>query len=224
MWKEEFTAEEQQTLLGMMESCSICFPLEWNWLVEDQHYVVPDLLPEEEAVQDRIAARWREDAAVQELRLEYDFLHTGILRKFLCEIGTLGGYDAVYWRYGCCFYDVNTGSRAIVRSVRLEPDRPAGCIHVQTCDGRAGDLLATLKESLMNIRIGQEPRVVEAAGSSAHKPDHGATGEPLAEVLEIAPPPTEKPVIYFSYAWGEPEDEHQQVSGTPGSQTPGGRL
>ena len=210
VWKDEFTEMEQRTLLDMMESCFICFPLEHTWNRTDPRYAVPDLLPDEAAVQGRIASRWRTDLPSQELRLEYAFLHEGIARKFLCQIGTLAGYDAVYWRYGCCFYDAKTGSRAMVRALRPSPDQGGGSIHLQTCDGRAEELLTILKDALLNIRIGQPPKIV------GNKPERDATHEPtetkpLAETLDPAPVPTDKPVIYFSYAWGEPDDERQQL-------------
>jgi internalin A len=204
-WREEkFSEEEQKILLGMMKSCAICFPLgQWH-PISVQLYASPDMLPLEAEVTARVEALWRPDLPGLKVTLEYEFLHAGILREFLCQIGRLGGPDAAYWRYGCCFYDSATRSRARVRAVSCATEEaPAkGNIIIETSDGNARELLARLQKAIVEIRIGQPPRVLEDGDSAVEvKPEREET-KPLAETLKIAPAPTEKPLIYISYAWG----------------------
>ena len=204
-WKDdEFSAEEQDTLLSMMESCAICFRLDQNHPNKVSRYAVPDMLPKESDVAERVAALWRSDLPAASVTLEYTFLHEGILRQFLCQIGQIGGADAAYWRYGCCFYDRSTHSRARIRAQHLgTPEAPAkGCILIETCEGNARELLVRLQKAVMEIRIGEPPKVLEVNGGPKPAPEQREETMPLADTLKIAPAPTTKPLIYFSYAWG----------------------
>ncbi len=212
VWHDQFTPEEQQTILGMMESCAICFPLDERTYKKDEdrlrRYALPDFLPLEKDVTARVEALWRADLPAQKATLEYSFLHEGILRQLLCQIGTLGGANAAYWKYGCCFYDAATHSRARIRSEKqATPETPAkGRIIIETCEGQAGELLARLQKAVLEIRIGQPPQVMEE-----DKPSEPAAAreesKPLAESLKIEPAPTAKPLVYFSYAWGGEKEE-----------------
>jgi internalin A len=49
-----YTPEEQNAFLGMMESCGICFRLEWE-------YIAPELLPEWSDAQEQLLGRLRDD-------------------------------------------------------------------------------------------------------------------------------------------------------------------
>ena len=209
VWHDEFTHEEEQTILGMMESCAICFPVDRNYGEKVRHYAAPDMLPLESEVKTRVEALWRPDLPVQRVVLEYDFLHAGILRQFLCQIGRLAGPDAAYWRYGCCFYDANTRSRARVRTEKTAtaeaPSR--GRIVIETCEGNARELLGCLQEAITGIRIGLPPKIVEDTGTAPKAVLERQEPKPLEEALKIAPAPTERPVIYISYAWGGEKEE-----------------
>jgi internalin A len=204
VWRGEFTEEEQKTILGMMESCAICFPLSEPYSQNLKRYALPDLLPLEAEVRPRVEALWRPDLPVEKVTLDYAFLHAGILREFLCQIGKLGGPDAAYWRYGCCFYDIKTHSRARIRAESTgTPESPArGRIVIETCDGNARELLARLQKAIAEIRIGQPPQVVDETGATPRVAAEEAEPKPLAETLQIVPAPTAKPLIYLSYAWG----------------------
>lgn len=205
VWHDQFTTEEQKTILGMMESCAICFPVERDGYDIQRRFALADFLPLEKDVTTRVEALWRPDLPARKVTLKYAFLHAGILREFLSQIGKLGGAEAAYWRYGCCFFDATTRSRARVCAESTgAPEAPAkGRIVIETCDGNSGELLARLRKAITEIRIGQPPEVIDEGGA----PAPAATGEreeakPLAETLKIAPAPTEKPLIYLSYAWG----------------------
>ncbi len=209
VWHDEFSEKEQATILGMMKSCAICFPLDHYRHNTIQRYALPDLLPLEAEVKPRVEALWRPDLPAEKITLEYAFLHAGILREFLCQIGRIGGADAAYWRYGCCFYDSSTHSRARIRAESTgTPEVPArGRIIIETCDGHARELLARLQKAIMKIRIGQPPTVVEEAGAAVATAVEREETKPLAETLKIAPAPTGKPLIYLSYAWGGEKEE-----------------
>jgi internalin A len=203
-WQGEYTVDEQKTLVGMMESCSIAFPLSEGYDFNARWMAVPDLLPLEKEVQDRVQALWHEGVPVETVTLEYDFLHAGILREFLCQIGQQGGTNAAYWRYGCCFYDAKTRSRARVRAqLTATSENPGrGVILIETCEGESSVLLEQVQEAILNIRLGPKPRVVRPDGA-AEAPERSA--EPsgtLQESLNIQPAPTERPLVYLSYAWG----------------------
>lgn len=209
VWRGEFTEEEQKTILGMMESCAICFPLDEPYSQNLKRYALPDLLPLEAEVRPRVEALWRPDLAVEKVTLDYAFLHAGILREFLCQIGKLGGPDAAYWRYGCCFYDSKTHSRARIRAESTgTPESPArGRIVIETCDGNARELLARLQKAITEIRIGQPPQVLEETGTTPRVAADEDEPKPLVQTLKIMPAPTAKPLIYLSYAWGGAKEE-----------------
>jgi internalin A len=210
-WRDEFSEQEQATILGMMASCAICFPLDERHHQSIQRYALPDLLPLEAEAKTRVEALWRPDLAAEKVTLEYSFLHAGILRQFLCEIGSLGGPDAAYWRYGCCFYDSTTHSRARIRAEKAAtPEAPArGRIVIETCDGNARELLTRLQKAITEIRIGQPPQVMEEAGSSVTAAAEREDSKPLAETLKIVPAPLDpaaKPQVWLSYGWGASDD------------------
>ena len=204
VWRGEFSEEEQETILGMMESCAICFPLDPHHPDTLRRYALPDLLPAESMVKTRVEALWRPELPAAALTLVYTFLHAGILRQFLCQIGALGGADAAYWRYGCCFYDTVTHSRARIRaeSIGTSECPSQGRIIIETCDGNARKLLEQLREAIVGIRIGQPPQVIEVDGSAPLPTPEHEDRAPLEDALKIGPAPTEKPLIYLSYAWG----------------------
>lgn len=203
-WQGAYTAAEQETLLGMMESCSIAFRLSYATDFASRWYAVPDLLPLEKDVQDRVQSLWREDVPVETVTLEYDFFHAGILREFLCQIGQQGGTNAAYWRYGCCFYDARTHSRARVRAHAAATDENPGrgIILIETCEGNCRELLAQLQRAILNIRLGPKPRVIAEAETPAPPIRAVESAKPLDKTLNIQPMPTEKPLVYLSYAWG----------------------
>ena len=214
-WRGQFTPQEQQTILGMMESCAICFPLDARSYQDDKdrlrRYALPDFLPQEKDVTARVEALWRADLPRHKVTLEYAFLHEGILRQLLCQIGTLGGANAAYWRYGCCFYDATTHSRARIRAENLStPETPAkGRIIIETCDGQAGELLARLQKAVLSIRIGQPPQVVVEEAYPAESAAGREESKPLEESLKIVPAPLDpaaKPQVWLSYGWGASDE------------------
>lgn len=71
-----------------------------------------------------IARIWRGAIPAATATLRYSFLHDGVLRAVLCEIGKRAGWAAVYWGYGACFYDAET--QAVLRIRSELPEREGG--------------------------------------------------------------------------------------------------
>ncbi len=207
VWGGQFSKDEQAVILSMMESCSICFPLHESH-DKVQYYAAPDLMPEEGEVCGQIEALWPAGVEVRTTTLEYGFLHEGVLRQFLCAIGKHAGPKAVYWRYGCCFYDGKTHSRARVRSVP-EPreNQPArGLVVIETSGPQAAELGATLTEAITGIQFGRKPNVIlpEGGESCVKESQEEAKAAPI-EKLQITDAPLlpgQKPIVHISYAWG----------------------
>jgi len=107
VWQEH-SEEEQRLFLSLMESCGICFPYR-ETVAGEPVYLAPDLLPAFEKVQGRLTA-WKENAETVTLRLDYRFLHQGVLRKVMSRVGSEVGDAAEYWKYGFWLYDRRTDS------------------------------------------------------------------------------------------------------------------
>jgi hypothetical protein len=48
--------------------------------------------------------------------IQYTFLHEGILRGYLSKLGECAKDAAVYWRYGCWFFEQKTRSQVLIES------------------------------------------------------------------------------------------------------------
>jgi hypothetical protein len=80
-----------------------------------REYAAPELLPvwsDKQEIRFRPLLRHPADA---EVVLRYDFLHDGIARRFLAQVGAKAKHLAVYLKYGCWFHDARTESEVIVR-------------------------------------------------------------------------------------------------------------
>jgi internalin A len=199
VWQNR-TAEERKLFLSMMEKCQTCFK------IAEDTYVAPALLPLESAVAGQIAGLWQGAEAQAEVKLNYAFLHEGVLRALLCGIGSRAGVQAVYWRYGVCFYDQKAAGVVRIRSELPDPSgQGGGWISVETTGANAAALAREVVGSIERINIGAKPDVVwrdEApAGLSSREVE---PAEPFA-ALQPGPPPLalgEPRPVYVSYAWG----------------------
>jgi internalin A len=126
LWSS-YTLEEQKVFLSMMESCGICFrvrelPLKSQEKggppCEDKEweYLAPELLPPWSDAQDQLLGRLRDEPPAAGAEARYGFLHEGILRGYLSKIGYRAKDAAVYWKYGCWFYEKTTKSQALIES------------------------------------------------------------------------------------------------------------
>jgi internalin A len=200
-WDERYTSEEQDVLRSMMENCHLIFPVH-RWNDDDALYAMPDALPVRAEATEQLEALWPQGDSDAAATLHYGFLHDGILRRFLCEIGRLAGPHALYWRYGVCFQDATTRSRARVDAAP-EADGP-GTVSIETQGPGANELCGKLVEMFKNIRIGEAPRV-ERNEDAAVIPPHQSADEPETPAITPVPIPlsdAQKPIVYLSYAWG----------------------
>ncbi len=202
-WDGRYTPAEQELLRSMMESCHLIFPVH-RWNDDDALYAMPDALPLRAQAAEQLAALWPSATIDAAATLHYGFLHDGILRRFLCEIGYLAGPHALYWRYGVCFHDAKTGSRARIDAT-LDDDGP-GTIAIDVCGPRAGELCGKIVKMFEDIRIGEAPRIERDDGASAAiVSPHENPGETETPVIVPVPIPlsnAQKPIVYLSYAWG----------------------
>src|SRR5271165_1401966 len=110
-----YTPEEQNVFLGMMEGCGICFRVrelpnrEWE-------YIAPELLPKWSDAQELLLGRLSDDPPDAEARARYAFLHEGVLRGYLSKLGEHAKDAAIYWKYGCWFYEQTTRSQVLIES------------------------------------------------------------------------------------------------------------
>jgi internalin A len=199
-WNGRYSDEEQALLLSMMKSCDLIFPIHQSG--ETHYYVMIDALPDAAASANRIAMVWPAEAQAVEAFAEYAFLHDGVLRALLARIGRLAGRDAVYWRHGVCLYDARTTSRA-----RIDTEQRAdgsGRVRMRAAGPEADALCAQLIKLLEDIRIGAPPEITrsDASARSALPRPSSERDLPVLKPAPIPPLSGQKPVVYFSYAWG----------------------
>ena len=103
VWRKHSDAE-QRLFLGMMRSCGICFVYRGRrYRPEDDDdtiYLAPDLLPDRAAIQARIDATWGDGDASHRQTFTYPFLHHGLIRGVIAQLGELGGDAADYFQIG----------------------------------------------------------------------------------------------------------------------------
>jgi internalin A len=200
-WDGRYTAEEQALLRSMMESCHLIFPVH-RWNDGDALYAMPDALPLHAEVAEQLDALWPTATVDARATLHYGFLHDGILRRFLSEVGHLAGPHALYWRHGVCFHDANTRSRACIDAT-VDPDGP-GMVSIEVCGSSAQELCGHIVKMFEDIRIGGVPRIERddgESGASSHDPAEDAR-EPVIAPAPIPLSDAQKPIVYLSYAWG----------------------
>lgn len=208
-WRDR-PGDERNLLMTIMTTCETVIK------VADGQFVVPTLLPGPAEAAGEMQTIWQHRTAVDRIRLNYAFLHEGILRRVLHAIGQRAGYRAVYWMYGLCYFDV--GGEAIVRISAQLPDIAGGefggSIVIEAVPaGTDADrrrvtkgpraLMEDLADAISHINIGRRPTVkIEYSGSEeVTLPDSPVD---LAQLTRpgIAQRPAGQPVpVYVSYAW-----------------------
>jgi internalin A len=156
-----YTAEEQMVFLGMMESCGICFRVR-EISNDEWEYIAPELLPEWSDAQELLLGRLRDDPPDTEATARYAFLHEGVLRGYLSKLGEHAKDAAIYWKYGCWFYEKMTSSQVLIES-NWDDDASefgAGTIRFRAWGERASDLIEQqLLQALQSMPVGQPPEI-----------------------------------------------------------------
>jgi internalin A len=217
-WKDKPLAD-QVVLLGMMESCGICFRA-GNLAGEHEapvwEYVAPDLLPEWSNARARLLGRFLEGEPDDQVTVRFTFLHEGILRAFLSRVGRLAGEAAVYWKYGCWFAEERANATILVQG-RMELDRAypgKGEITLQSWGAGASRLLDQVLRLVLEIRVGQPPEVLRRA--EILKPyeldalSDSKGGDELRAVRRDQMPDDGKRRVHLSYAWGDTTPQGRQ--------------
>jgi internalin A len=212
-----YTPEEQKVFLGMMESCGICFKV--RKLSDDEwEYIAPELLSEWSDAQEQLLGRLRDDPPDAEAIARYAFLHEGILRSYLSKLGGYAKDAAIYWKYGCWFYEQTTRSQVLIESLwdDAASEAGAGNIRFRAWGENAESLIDQVLDLLRILPVGQPPEIERThnatvainvgAGVSSY-----ATVETGASTMEIPSkpelPPKSTPEILVSYAWGDDSSE-----------------
>jgi internalin A len=199
-----YTRDEQQVFLGMMESCGICFVARWRSGYE-REYIAPELLPaKSEAQETLLAGRLLKSPPEAEAEARYAFLHEGVLRNYLSRIGWRAGDAAIYWKYGCWFYEKTTDSRVLIEGQWLDAAKESGegTIRFRAWGDGARQLIEPLLTELQRLPIGQQP-VVTWTGLEAAPAEGSQRGLENLLPAQALQPATGTPEVYVSYAWGQ---------------------
>jgi internalin A len=244
IWSD-YTPGEQNVFLGMMQSCGICFRVrepqydsqedQLAWRDKEGEYIAPDLLPEWSNAQELLLGRLRDDPPDAEATASYDFLHEGIRRGYLSKLGEHAKDAAIYWKYGCWFYEQTTRSQVLIKAA--ESESGAGTICLRAWGENAEGLIDPLLEALRGLPVGQAPKIEQTRRSHVHAVSSfsasvvprlvrtSPSGDPVTvshgvsdkaenaglNKLQITVPPElplkGKPEIFVSYAWGDNSSE-----------------
>jgi internalin A len=230
VWRE-YEPEAQKLFLSLMGTCGIVFPYRQADadLELEAEYLAPDLLPSRSSPQviRQLQGRWEGSDPSLTLTYNYSFLHGGLVRALLCDLGNHAGDGGVYWRYGAWVYDARQGCIALLDQ--------------QMVDDRAGNITISF-QGAGSVKLADWfiKRLAERNRQFGYADLQPYCSGPLADqVLALdkrqrlytssvgeasAPPPPElvpAPVeafhkpgceVFISYAWGDasPEGKERQ--------------
>ena len=105
--------------------------------------------------------RLRDDPPDAEATARYAFLHEGVLRGYLSKLGEHAKDAAIYWKYGCWFYEQTTRSQVLIESQwdDAASEAGAGNIRFRAWGERADDLIEQLLRTLQTLPVGQPPEI-----------------------------------------------------------------
>jgi internalin A len=153
-WAERFSEDEQQLLLSFMESCALCFRIS-AWDAENPEYIAPDLLPAPETVARELT--YRRQAGGDEGSVWYTythtFLHQGVMRRFIVEMGREFRDTALYWKDGIYIDPApEVQAMAIITCQRRVDNNPArGRITIEVWGQERARLLTRIRRQLERL-------------------------------------------------------------------------
>ena len=218
VWRNRFSSTEQASIIGMMQSCDICFVVRATSDADGEAlYIAPDLLPEREDFHDSRADEWDDSEDILTSTFSFELLPSGLIRKVMAEAGERLGQHAAYWRTGFAFRDGETGAEARLESLLDDPMGWTGHIRLNTRGGRAVDLHETLVELVEGAykAIGITANDVAHPASLRDVPDARASTRednatdtaPAANIsADLSGNENE---CFVSYAWGDETDTGQ---------------
>ena len=202
VWRD-YSEAEQRLFLSMMTSCDICFVYrkDENGGADGDNtlYLAPEFLPEKAVIQGQIDATWGEGPATHRQVFTYAFLHEGLIRNVISQLGTLAQTRADYFRGGVCLYDAQTRARALVMQ-HLPAGEWQGSVTIETKDGDAPKLLERLAEL-----VSEENRKLNLSTTTDRVMQAREAPAPTlqAPTIQAVRPPEERPKYAISYAWNE---------------------
>lgn len=215
LWSDEGYSEDEQTLfLGMMAQCGVCFS------IGESQYITPDSLPELKNVSSQIEAVWRNNDPDVHVKLNYEFLHLAVARNLLCKIGERAGEYAIYWKYGCCYYDQKSGSCVLIsmnfhQGEQLENFKQPGSISIELSGANSTELAKHLVDSILACKtFSKDPEVkwLKKDERATDKPDQLEESNKSEPDFSQVPKANKQPKVYMSYAWGKQDEHHEEVS------------
>ncbi|MCZ8140236.1 MAG: hypothetical protein O9273_01035 [Acetobacteraceae bacterium] len=201
-WRD-YSEAEQRLFLSMMTSCGICFVFRTDEAEGEDGsntiYLAPEFLPDKTAIQGQIDATWGEGPATHRQVFTYAFLHEGLIRNVISQLGTLAQTRADYFRGGVCLYDAQTRARALVMQ-HLPTGEWQGSVSIETKDGDAAKLLERLAEL-----VSEENRKLNLSATTDQVmlAREAPAPAPQAPIIQATRPPGERPKYAISYAWNE---------------------
>ena len=228
VWRE-YEPEAQKLFLSLMGTCGIVFPYREAdaYLGLEAEYLAPDLLSSRSSPQviRQLRGRWEGSHPSLTLTYTYSFLHGGLVRALLCDLGNHAGDGGVYWRYGAWVYDARQGCIALLDQ-QMVNDR-AGTITISFQGAGSAELADWFIKRLAerNRQFGYADLQPSCSGPLAgqvlaldkqQRLDTSSDGEasaPPSPELVIAPVEAfHKPgrEVFISYAWGDDSPEGKE--------------
>ena len=192
----------------MMRSCGVCFVRRKRDAKAgvEAEYIAPELLPRREEIEREIAAQWDADTTVETQEYAYQFLHQGLIRAIIAEIGSQAGISALYWREGLCAYEETTRSRALIEQQMDEGRWWAGSSSKRAADER-GSCFRDSPSSSSGSRIESGSKAFARRSNFPAPEEARSEKTPLAFGAERSPTPR----FYVSYAWADPTDPDRET-------------
>jgi internalin A len=230
VWRE-YEPKAQKLFLSLMCTCGIVFPYRQANadLGLEAEYLAPDLLPSRSSPQvcRQLQGRWEGSDPSLTLTYTYSFLHGGLVRALLCDLGNHAGDGGVYWRYGAWVYDARQGCIALLDQQMVD-DR-AGTIKISFQGAGSVKLADWFIKRLAerNRQFGYadlQPSCSSPLASQVLALDKRQRLDSSVDVEASAPPPPvlvpapaeafHKPSreVFISYAWEDasPEGKERQ--------------
>jgi hypothetical protein len=108
----------------------------------------------------QLLGRLRDDPPDAEASASYAFLHEGILRAYLSEVGEQAKDAAIYGKYGCWFFQLKTRSQVLIESNwdDAASEAGAGDIRFRAWGENAESLIDLVIDPLRKLPVAQGTR------------------------------------------------------------------
>jgi len=230
VWRD-YEPKAQELFLSLMHTCGIVFPYREadDAMGLEAEYLAPDLLPPRSSpqVSRQLQGRWQGSDPCLTLTYSYSFLHGGLVRALLCDLGNHAGDGGVYWRYGAWVYDARQGCIGLLEQ-QMENDR-AGSISIRFQGDGSSELADWFQQRLAERNrqfgypdlqpISSGPLASQALASEKRQrlnlSDRGeAIAAPPPQLVSVPVESFHKPEreVFISYAGGDasPEGKERQ--------------